>query len=81
MTLGVLLTNIVISLKEHSRENQCGLKLFNFLRKQQRYHLFGCETNSNRAITAQSWDYLVYLRDLAVHKDRLPQKRRRHNQL
>ena len=27
------------------------------------------------AITAQSWDYLVYLRDLAVHKDHLPHHR------
>ena len=55
--------------------------MFNFLRRQQWDHLFGCETNTNRAITAQIWDYLVYLRDLAVHKDRLPQKRQRHNQL
>ena len=61
-----------ILLKGHSRENQCGLQLFNFRRRQQWYHLFGCETFTNRAITAQSWDYLVYLRDLAVQKDRLP---------
>ena len=46
--------------------------MFNFLRRQQWYHLFGCETTTNRAITAQNWDYLVYLRDLAVHKDSLP---------
>ena len=46
--------------------------MFNFLRRQQWYHLFGCEAYANRAITAQSWDYLVYLRDLAVHKDHLP---------
>ena len=43
-----------------------------FPRRQQCYHLFGYETHANRAITAQSWDYLVYLRDLAVHKDHLP---------
>ena len=49
--------------------------MFNFLRRQQWYHLFGCETNSNRAITAQSWDYLVYLRDLAAHKGHLPHER------
>ena len=36
------------------------------------YHLFGIETHSNRAITTQSWDYLVYLRNLAMHKDHLP---------
>ena len=35
-------------------------------------HLFGCKNNAMGAITAQSWDYLVYLRNLAVHKDRLP---------
>ena len=29
----------------------------------------------NRAITAQSWDYLVHLRNLAVHKDHLPHHR------
>ena len=52
-----------------------------FSEKTKMDHLFGCETNTNRAITAQSWDYLVYLRDMAVHKDRLPKKRRRHNQL
>ena len=39
------------------------------------------QLNTKRAITAQSWDYLVYLRDLAVHKHRFPKKRRRHNQL
>ena len=55
--------------------------MFIFPRRQQWYDLFGCETHANRAITAQSLDYLVYLRDLAVNKDRLPQKRRRHNQL
>ena len=49
--------------------------MFNFLRRQQWYHLFGCETNTNRAITAQSWDYVVYLRNLAVHKDHLSQRR------
>ena len=49
--------------------------MFNFLRRQQWYHLFGCETNTNRAITAQSWDYLMYLRDLAVHKDHLSHHR------
>ena len=57
-------------LKEHSCENQSGLQMLNFLRRQQWYHLFGCETNTNRAITAQSWDYLVCLRNLAMHKDR-----------
>ena len=46
--------------------------MFIFPRRQQCYHLFGCETHGNRAITAQSWDYLVYLRSLAVHKDHLP---------
>ena len=46
--------------------------MFIFPRRQQCYHLFGCETHANRAITTQSWDYLVYLRDLAVNKDRLP---------
>ena len=46
--------------------------IFFFLRKQQWYHLFDCETHAYRAITAQSPDYLVYLRDLAVHKDHLP---------
>ena len=30
---------------------------------------------ANRAITVQSWDYFVYLRDLAVHKDHLPHHR------
>ena len=30
------------------------------------------ETHANRAITARSWDYFVYLRDLALHKDHLP---------
>ena len=44
-------------------------------RRQQRYYLFGCETHANRAMTAQSWDYLVNLRDLAVHKDHLPHHR------
>ena len=28
--------------------------MFNFLRRQQWYHLFGCETITNRATTAQS---------------------------
>ena len=46
--------------------------MFNFPRRQQCYHLFGCETHANRPISAQSWDYLVYLRDLAVHMDHLP---------
>ena len=36
------------------------------------YHLFGCATHPIGAITAQSWDYLVFLRDLALHKDHLP---------
>ena len=58
-----------------SRENQCGLKIFIFPRRQQSYHLFGRETHANRAITTQSWDYLVYLHDLAVHKDHLPHHR------
>ena len=40
-------------------------------RRQQWYHLFGHETHANRSITAQSWDYLMYLCDLAVHKDHL----------
>ena len=39
------------------------------------YHLFGCETHANIAITAQSWNYLVYLRDLSAHKDHLPDNR------
>ena len=43
--------------------------MFIFPRRQQCYHLFGCETHANRAITAQSLDYLVYLRNLAGHKD------------
>ena len=34
-----------------------------------------CEKHFNRAITTQSWGYLVYLRDLAVHKDHLPHHR------
>ena len=42
-----------------------------FPRRQQWYHLFGRETHANRAITTQSLDYFVYLRDLAVHKDHL----------
>ena len=46
-----------------------------FPRRQQCYHIYGCETHANRAITAQRWDYLVYLRDLAVHKDHLPHHR------
>ena len=46
-----------------------------FQRRQHWYHLFGCEKHVNRAITAQSWDYLVYLRDLAVHKDHLPHQK------
>ena len=62
-------------LKGQSRKNQCGLQMFIFQRRQQWYHLFGCETYAKRAITAQNWDYLVYLCDLAVHKDRLPKKR------
>ena len=44
-------------------------------RRQHCYHLFGCETHANRAITTPSWDYLVYLRNLAVHKDHLPHHR------
>ena len=47
-------------------------KLLSYYNQLQCYHLFGSETHTNRAITAQSWDYLVYLRDLAVHKDRFP---------
>ena len=43
-----------------------------FSKTWQWYHLFGCRPNAKRAITTQSWDYLVYLRDLAVHKDHLP---------
>ena len=31
--------------------------------------------HANRSITTQSWDYLVYLHDLAVHKDHLPHRR------
>ena len=46
-----------------------------FPRRQQWYHLFGCEIYANRAITARSWDYFVYLRDLALHKDHLPHHR------
>ena len=69
------------NLKGQSHKNQRGLPMLIFPRRQQCYHLFEGETRANRAITAQSWDYLVYLPDLAVHKDRLPQKRRRHNQL
>ena len=69
---GLLPRSICLCLKGHSRENQFGPQLLNFLRRQQWYHLLGYETYINRAITAQSWDYLVYLRDLAVHKDRLP---------
>ena len=46
-----------------------------FPRKQQWRHLFCCETNANKAIISQSWDYLVYPRDLAVHKDHLPYRR------
>ena len=34
-----------------------------------------CETNANRAITTQSWEYLVHLLDLAGHKDHLPHHR------
>ena len=49
--------------------------MFNFLRRQQWYHLFGCEKHANRAITTQSWAYLAYLRDLAVRKDYLPHHR------
>ena len=49
--------------------------MFNFLRRQQWYHLLRCEAHANRAITAQSWDYLVYLRDLTVYKDRLSHHR------
>ena len=64
--------NVNQTLKGQCRQNERGFKMFNFQRRQQRYHLFACETDANRAITAQSWDYLVYLRDLAVHKDRLP---------
>ena len=47
--------------------------MFIFPRRQEFYHLFGSETLSlaNRAITALSWDHLVYLHDLAVHKDHL----------
>ena len=30
---------------------------------------------SNTAITTRSWDYLVYLHDLALHKDHLPHHR------
>ena len=63
------------SLKGQFRENQCGLQMFIFWRRQLWYHLFGCETLANRAITAQSWDYLVYLHNLTVHKDQLPQHR------
>ena len=33
------------------------------------------ETHGSRGISARSWDYLVYLRDLAVHKDHLPHHR------
>ena len=33
------------------------------------------ETHANRAFTTLSWDYLVYLPDLAVHKDQLPHHR------
>ena len=58
-----------------SKSRRTLLVRFNFLRRQQWYHLFGCETNTNRAITAQIWDYLVYLCDLAVHKDHLPHHR------
>ena len=43
-----------------------------FPRRQQWYHLFGCETHANRVITTQIWDYLVYPCNLAVHKDHLP---------
>ena len=64
-----------VTLKQQSHENQCGLQMFNFLRRQQCYHLSGCETCANRTITAQSWDYLVYLRNLAVHKVHLPHHR------
>ena len=46
-----------------------------FPRKQQWDTLFGCETHAERAIITQSWDYLVYLRDLAVHMDHLPHHR------
>ena len=46
--------------------------MFIFPRRQLCYHLFGYERHTNRVIRAQSWDYLVYLRDLAVHKDHLP---------
>ena len=49
--------------------------MFIFPRRLQCYHLFGCETHANRAITAQNWDYLVYLHNLAVHKDHLPHHR------
>ena len=63
-------------LKGQSRENQRGLYMFIFPRRQQQDHLFGCETHANRAITTQSWDYLMYLHDLAVHTDQLPHHRK-----
>ena len=63
----------------HMQRNKLSLSLsqslFIFPRRHQWYLLFGCETHANRAITAQIWDYLVYLYDLAVHKDHLPNNR------
>ena len=54
-------------LKGHCCENQYGLQIFIFLRRQQWYHLSGREKHADRAIASQSWDYLVYRHDLAVH--------------
>ena len=62
----------LFDLRGQSRENQSGLHMIIFPRRQLCDHLFGHEIYANSAITAQIWDYLVDLRDLTVHKDHLP---------
>ena len=58
----------------HPRKSTWALNV-RFSKKTTSYYLLRCETHANTAITTQSWDYLVYLRDLAVHKDHLPHQR------
>ena len=70
---GTVLCNIIKGTVP--QKSMWALKMFIFQRRQQWYHLFGCETHANRAITTQSWDYFVCLRNLAVHKDHLPHHR------
>ena len=67
----IFLQNSMHSLKGQSRKKSMWVSNVHFSRRQQSYHLFGCDTYANRAFTAQSWDYLVYLRNLAVHKDHI----------